>query len=284
MVDRPTYQELENQIAELRKQNETIRQNSSIQNEEKALFKSEQKYKDLIDTSLNLIWTCDLEGRYTYLSTAWEESHGYKIEEMLGKPFSDFQQAEIYERDVIEFTRHLVGGSVKNYETTHLHKDGTEISLIFNAIALKDSNANIIGTQGTAFNISARVKNEKLLLETKEKAEENENKFRTVFEDNNAMQLLIEPETGQIFDANQAACGFYGYEYSELISMNIQSLNQLSEEEIKNEMQEAKLLKRNYFEFRHKLANGTIKDVEVYSNPIIRYNSADSWKEVFKKQ
>jgi len=112
------------------------------------------------------------------------------------------------------------------------------------------------------------------LQKSKEKAEENEDKFRTVFGDNHTIQLLIEYETGHIFDANQAACDFYGYEYSELITMNIQTFNQLSKEEINYEMQEAKLLKRNYFEFRHKLANGTIKDVEVYSNPIIIDNKS----------
>lgn len=109
----------------------------------------------------------------------------------------------------------------------------------------------------------------KELQKSKEKAEQNEEKFRTVFGDNNTIQLLIASETGQIFDVNQAACDFYGYEYNELISMNIQTINQYSKEEVQYEMQEAKLLKRNYFEFRHKLANGTIKDVEVYSNPII---------------
>jgi hypothetical protein len=37
-------------------------------------------------------------------------------------------------------------------------------------------------------------------------------------------------------------------------------------------MQKAKKRNLNYFEFRHKLSNGTIKDIEVYSNPI-RINS-----------
>jgi len=112
----------------------------------------------------------------------------------------------------------------------------------------------------------------KELQKSKEIAEENEDKFRTVFGDNHTIQLLIEPDTGKIFDANTAACDFYGYEYRELISKNIQSLNQLSKEEIIYEMQEAKFLRRNYFEFRHQLANGIIKDVEVYSNPIIINN------------
>lgn len=167
-----------------------------------ALSESEHKYKDLINTSQNLIWTCDLEGKFTYLNPVWEESHGYKIEEMLGKSFSDFQQAEVFERDVIEFTRHLAGGSVKNYETSHLHKDGTEISLIFNAIPLTDSNANIIGTQGTAFNISKRVKNEKLFYEAKKRAENNEKRLKAIFNEAPTGIAVVDSDTGFIYEFN----------------------------------------------------------------------------------
>ncbi len=34
-------------------------------------------------------------------------------------------------------------------------------------------------------------------------------------------------------------------------------------------MRNAKERKKNYFEFRHKLQDGVIKDVYVYSNPIL---------------
>jgi len=111
-----------------------------------------------------------------------------------------------------------------------------------------------------------RVENE--LIIAKERAEESETKFRTVFKDSNSVQLLIEPETGKIIDTNQAACKFYGYSYAELVSLQIQDINQLSKKEIEQEMQKAKTRNLNYFEFKHKLSNATIKDVEVYSKPI----------------
>lgn len=113
---------------------------------------------------------------------------------------------------------------------------------------------------------------EKTLIISKEIAEENEAKFRTVFKDSNSVQILIDPETGKIIDANQAAYDFYGYSFAELTSLKIQDINQLSDKEIKEEMQKAKKRNVNYFEFKHKLCNGTIKDVEVYSNPIIIEN------------
>jgi PAS domain S-box-containing protein len=149
---------------------------------------SEYRYKFLVNTTHNLVWNCDLQGKFTYLNTPWEETHGYKIEEMLGRSFSDFQQPEVFERDMVEFARHLEGGSVRNYETTHIIKDGTEISLIFNAIPMKDAKGNIIGTQGTAFNITDRVENEKLLKEAKEKAEESD-RLKTEFLNNMSHEI-----------------------------------------------------------------------------------------------
>ena len=151
--------------------------NRSLSTAKNKAEENQKLYEDLVQSSHNLIWKCDLEGKFTFLNSAWENTHGYKVEEMLGKPFSDFQRAEVFERDVIEFTKHLAGGFVKDYETTHIIKDGTEIPLIFNALPLFNSVGEIVGTQGTAFDISKLKQTELELIEAKEKAEESEERF-----------------------------------------------------------------------------------------------------------
>ncbi len=148
-------------------------ENALLQAKEKA-EENQKLYEDLVQSSHNLIWKCDLEGNFTFLNSAWETTHGYKVEEMLGRAFSDFQRPEIFERDIIEFTRHLEGGFVKGYETTHIIKDGTEIPLIFNALPLFNSKGEIIGTQGTAFDISKLKQTELKLIQAKEQAEESD--------------------------------------------------------------------------------------------------------------
>ncbi len=94
--------------------------------------------------------------------------------------------------------------------------------------------------------------------------------YNFMFEVNHSMMLLIDPETGRIIDANSSASSFYGYSTEELKRMKISDINALSKEEIFYEMQNAKLQKRNHFYFPHRLANGEIRQVEVYSGPIIR--------------
>jgi PAS domain S-box-containing protein len=123
---------------------------------EETLRESEGKYRSLVETAQELVWKCDSEGRFTYLNPAWERTHGYTIEEMLGRRFGEFQRPEVSERDRREFSRRLAGGGVGEYETTHVSKPGRELTLLFNAIPLRDSAGTIVGAQGTAIDITER--------------------------------------------------------------------------------------------------------------------------------
>lgn len=102
----------------------------------------------------------------------------------------------------------------------------------------------------------------------KEKLINSEETYRKLFEEHSAVKLIIDPETGEIKNANIAASKFYGWTSEELKKMKIQDINILSDTEVKNEMKKAKKMKKVYFEFRHKISDGSIKDVRVFSNKI----------------
>lgn len=88
------------------------------------------------------------------------------------------------------------------------------------------------------------------------------------FEEYGAVMLVIDPESGQIREANQAATEFYGYTARELQGMNIQEINALDPEDVALERQLARQENRNYFIFPHRLASGDIRTVEVHSWPM----------------
>lgn len=96
----------------------------------------------------------------------------------------------------------------------------------------------------------------------------SESRYRQMFETNAAVKLVIDPESGRIADANHAAEHFYGYGRDALLSMKIGDLNILPDEEIRAGMANALKSNRLNFEFRHRLASGEIREVEVYSGPI----------------
>jgi len=84
----------------------------------------------------------------------------------------------------------------------------------------------------------------------------------------NIMALLIDPESGAIVDANPKAVAFYGYPLDRIRGMRIQEINILNPREVAAEYKRAAKEDRNYFIFPHRLANGEVRTVEVYSAPV----------------
>ncbi len=89
-----------------------------------------------------------------------------------------------------------------------------------------------------------------------------------LFRQHSSIMLLIDPDSGAILDANEAAQQFYGLPLSALTERRIQEINALPAEEVAAERQRAKDEQRKYFIFPHHVAGGDIRTVEVYSSPI----------------
>ncbi len=98
--------------------------------------------------------------------------------------------------------------------------------------------------------------------------QESEERYRNLFQRSRAVLLLLDAGTGAIVEANPAACSYYGWSKAQLLNMKINEINMLTDEQVKNEMELAVREKRNYFVFKHRLANGTTRFVEVYSSPL----------------
>lgn len=107
-----------------------------------------------------------------------------------------------------------------------------------------------------------RKKAEKTLLESEEK-------FRRIFEDHTAVKLLIDPESGDIIDANKSAAVYYGWGREELKRMKISQINTLSPDELNKSIKKVIARDVNQFEFRHRRKDGSIRDIEVFSSKIV---------------
>lgn len=98
--------------------------------------------------------------------------------------------------------------------------------------------------------------------------EQAKRSFRLISNNSPAIMLLIDPRSQRIVAANKAAEKFYGWRRPEFENISINDINSLSTEEIEAEMDKARQSKRNYFRFKHKVAGGDIRDVEVYSGEV----------------
>ena len=122
--------------------------------------------------------------------------------------------------------------------------------------------------EGLRQQIGELEKSETECKRAEEELRESEQRYSSLFKNNHSVMLLIDPESGDIVDANPAACSFYGWTQEELTSMKITDINMLSNEQVFQEIQRAKSEKRMHFFFRHRLASEDVRDVEVCSGPI----------------
>jgi len=120
---------------------------------EKKLREAESRYRDLVETAHDLVWSIDSKGHWIYLNQACKKIYGYEPEEMLHRHISEFTSPEYKVRDQEAFENLFINNEMLQYETVHLDRNGTPRQLSFNATALiKDGKLSSI--RGTAHDIT----------------------------------------------------------------------------------------------------------------------------------
>jgi diguanylate cyclase (GGDEF)-like protein/PAS domain S-box-containing protein len=92
----------------------------------------------------------------------------------------------------------------------------------------------------------------------------SEERYRLMFEENTAVQIVADLETGLLVDANPAALAYYGYTRDTMLSMNSRELSGLSAEQRLERLERLREVNHHTFEQRHTLASGEVRDVEVH--------------------
>ncbi|WP_168203478.1 PAS domain S-box protein [Oceanispirochaeta crateris] len=103
---------------------------------------------------------------------------------------------------------------------------------------------------------------------SRQKLQENSNLFHTLFRKNHTIMFLIDPQTEQIKDANESAVEFYGWSYNELLTMTLSQINSASQAEIDTRIRTLQNEDQLVFKTQHNRADGSRREVEVYSNLI----------------
>jgi PAS domain S-box-containing protein len=136
-----------------------------------ALADSEKKYRNLVETSQELIWSIDIQGILTFVNSAAKRIYGYDPLEMIGRRFTDFLIPQNKNRQIEIFAQLLEKTSIhpkisnSPYEIVQIRKDGTPVHLRVNSIVNESENGAILGLCGTATDISDRKRSEEALQE-----------------------------------------------------------------------------------------------------------------------
>jgi PAS domain S-box-containing protein len=97
---------------------------------------------------------------------------------------------------------------------------------------------------------------------------ESENRYQGLFQHNLAPILIISPGNGKIIDVNRAACTFYGYDRDFFLTLEAKDLQAIAASGMPLQQKEQGVGDQEHFFVRHLLANGDVRDLEVYSGPI----------------
>jgi PAS domain S-box-containing protein len=93
---------------------------------------------------------------------------------------------------------------------------------------------------------------------------DSQQNYEILFRENPSVNLLIDPGTGQIADANNAALKFYGYTIGEIKKLNITEVSALPLADTKEKIHQAQVGFNRDYVSRHRKKNGELRDVEVF--------------------
>lgn len=228
-----------------------------------------EQIKDLT-TQLETVFNCTQDamfivrvenGEFRYIknNAAHQKLAGYTLEDLSGKTPIEAAGEEIGRILKSNYQRCVDLKAPITYEETLPFPAGTRTWLTTLTPVIE--NGLIKYLVGSRKDITVQRQAEK-------EREELFNRLQAMFNKHTAIMLLIEPYSGKIVDANPAACAFYGYTRDELLNMHIQDINMLPKEELEKKRLMALRKKQRYFYFSHRLKNGEIRLVDVYSCPI----------------
>jgi PAS domain S-box-containing protein len=242
-----------------------------IQNEElrKALLKledSQKKYFDLYNFAPVGYFTLNKDGLILDVNLAGSELLGVERLNLHKTAFIQYIDHECRNEYYHNIKDAVETGTKQTTEIKLLKSDNTRFYAHLETINVKYENGDLKEFRIVVTNIDDLKNTEKAL-------KESEN-YREIFFNDHTVMMLIDPINGDIIDANIAASKFYGYNREELVKMRISDINVSDADIVFEEMQKALSKQKNYFIFKHRLADGKVRDVDVCSG-VINQNGKD---------
>ncbi len=217
--------------------------------------------QNLLDAIPAPVFYRDKVGRFLGCNAAFEEFYGVTRTSITGKTL-----AMILPDDQVEAQRNSDNMLIANpgsilYETVTKNATGEKRTGVVHKATFEDADGTVEGVIGVFVDLSDQHK-------LREELVRSEHRYRSMFEENNAVMLLLDPETGMIVDANPAAVRFYGYPREVLTRMNVTEINPEPLKKLKEGLARAISGAQREFVWKHRIANGEMRDVEVHSGPV----------------
>lgn len=230
-----------------------------------ALRHSEERYRTLVETAQDVIWTVDLDFRYTYVSPSIKRALGYTVDEFMSMNPLDGLTPTSRERVITAFKEATAAppapagerNSHRIEELERYHKDGSTRWAEVTVSLLRDGDGKSVGIMGISHDVTERKRmedavrrarddfeqrveertaelsraNEQLRLEiadrrkAEEALKESEERYRALFEYAAEGILAADLETRSLRYANPAVCRMFGYTLEEILQLKVSDIH-----------------------------------------------------------
>ncbi|HEY1760591.1 MAG TPA: PAS domain S-box protein [Bryobacteraceae bacterium] len=223
---------------------------------EEQLRESEERFRIMADCCPAVMWVTNAEGLLWFVNRAYREFFGIRgdqVERFKGRlPVHlddeyDFRTA--WKRSVERRMPFATEARVQR-------ADGEWRWVATQGEPRFSQGGDFLGHVGLSSDITDRKQAEEALRES-------EQSYRRQFADNSVIMLLIDPADGQIVDANAAALVFYGYPRERLLAMRSSDIALLPGSDAQQVLAPLQDMSGRLLQRQHRLANGSVRDVEV---------------------
>ena len=124
---------------------------------EEAVRKSEEKYRNLVESATDFVWEIDADNRYTYYSPSARQYLGYDPAELIGKTPFDLMAPEEAARVAALFAPIMAAHApFSMVENTVRTKDGTPVVMETSGVPIFDKDGAYRGYRGIARDVTKR--------------------------------------------------------------------------------------------------------------------------------
>ena len=187
--------------------------------------------------------------------------YGYRRDEMPGKYLWDINQAVPHD-ELLQRLALTVSHGASFYKGRHAAADGQmKDVIIFNTAVVSDGRTFVVTILQDISSLSAM---EEALSAARQSAAEISGRFQRFFEENSAVEMIVDPVALRIVDVNRAAERYYGWPRNVLKGKSLLELNIAADAEIRRQHAQILADGAGYLRVRHRLADGRIRDLEIY--------------------
>ena len=220
--------------------------------------KSESLFRNLVETTSDLIWEINATGEFVYCSPQTETILGYKQEEFLGKKFYAFLPEQEKQQLIKMFQSYASAGKpFSTLENANLHKNGQRVILESSGVPIVDDSGKLVGYRGVARDITERKKaeaeRERLMVAVEQAVE----------------SIIITDASMKVLYANPAFETITGYDRGEALGITLGLLKSDEHDTVIDEIRDAVASGKPWSgRMQNKRKEGTPYTAEVVFSPV----------------